>query len=166
MAVSYSGRQDLTLAAQELARRCAAGELAHTDITPAHIADLLATRQLPSAWQQPDLLVRTSGERRLSNFLTWESAYSGARGGLGPRAAVAADGPARTQCVGPLDIVALLPHPPPFRPVCFAELYFSDALWPDFREAELASALRDYAHRERRFGGRRQREASGAGGEG
>lgn len=82
VAVSYSGRQDLTLAVQELARRCVAGELCAAAITPTHVADALATRQLPTAWQQPDLLVRTSGERRLSNFLTWESAYSGALRGL------------------------------------------------------------------------------------
>jgi undecaprenyl diphosphate synthase len=57
-----------------------------------------------------DLIIRTSGERRLSNFLLWQSAY--------------------------------------------AELYFSDALWPDFGEEDLEEALRDYARRERRFGSR------------
>jgi undecaprenyl diphosphate synthase len=55
-----------------------------------------------------DLLVRTSGERRISNFLLWQAAY--------------------------------------------AELHFSDVLWPDFREAELLSAVADYQGRERRFG--------------
>ena len=58
----------------------------------------------------PELLIRTSGERRLSNYLLWQCAYS--------------------------------------------ELVFSDALWPDFDRDELASALEDYAVRERRFGGR------------
>ena len=57
-----------------------------------------------------DLLIRTSGERRLSNFLLWQSAY--------------------------------------------AELYFTDTLWPDFDRAELEAALADYNGRDRRFGGR------------
>ncbi len=56
----------------------------------------------------PDLLIRTGGERRLSNFLLWQAAY--------------------------------------------AELYFSDKLWPEFDEAALDQALADYATRERRFG--------------
>ena len=59
---------------------------------------------------EPDLLIRTSGERRLSNFLLWQCAYS--------------------------------------------ELVFSDALWPDFDKADLASALDEFAARERRFGAR------------
>jgi undecaprenyl diphosphate synthase len=58
----------------------------------------------------PDILIRTSGEHRLSNYLLWQSAYS--------------------------------------------ELVFSDALWPEFDEAELAAALDEYAARERRFGAR------------
>lgn len=64
-----------------------------------------------AALQEPDLIVRTSGEQRLSNFLLWESAY--------------------------------------------AELYFAEACWPEFGAAEFAAAVRDYAGRERRFGGRR-----------
>lgn len=58
----------------------------------------------------PDLLIRTSGERRLSNFLLWQTAYS--------------------------------------------ELVFTDTLWPDFDEAELAAALAEYGARERRYGAR------------
>lgn len=77
VAVSYSGRQDVTLAVQEIARLAAGGELRPADVTPALIEQHLATRQLPHAWRHPDLLIRTSGERRLSNFLTWECAYSG-----------------------------------------------------------------------------------------
>ncbi|EFN60106.1 hypothetical protein CHLNCDRAFT_29281 [Chlorella variabilis] len=76
VAVSYSGRQDVTLAVQEIARLAAGGELRPADVTPALIEQHLATRQLPHAWRHPDLLIRTSGERRLSNFLTWECAYS------------------------------------------------------------------------------------------
>ena len=60
--------------------------------------------------RDPELVIRTSGEQRLSNFLLWQSAY--------------------------------------------AELYFSDRLWPDFDEEGLAEALADYAGRQRRFGGR------------
>jgi undecaprenyl diphosphate synthase len=56
----------------------------------------------------PDLIIRTSGEMRISNFLLWQSAY--------------------------------------------AELYFTDTLWPDFGRKELIEALEDYAGRERRFG--------------
>ena len=56
----------------------------------------------------PDLLIRTGGERRLSNFLLWQVAYT--------------------------------------------EFYFTDTLWPDFDEKSLASAIADYAQRERRFG--------------
>jgi undecaprenyl diphosphate synthase len=59
---------------------------------------------------EPDLLIRTSGERRLSNFLLWQTAYS--------------------------------------------ELVFTDTLWPDFDEAELAAALAEYGARERRYGAR------------
>jgi undecaprenyl diphosphate synthase len=59
---------------------------------------------------EPDLLIRTSGEHRLSNYLLWQSAYS--------------------------------------------ELVFSDTLWPDFEQADLAAALDEYAARERRFGAR------------
>ena len=67
-------------------------------------AERLDTAGLPD----PDLLIRTSGEQRISNFLLWQMAYS--------------------------------------------ELYFSDALWPDFDTAKLDEALADYAHRQRRFG--------------
>ncbi|KAI7836907.1 hypothetical protein COHA_009239 [Chlorella ohadii] len=111
IALSYSGRQDLTLAVQELVRQAAAGQLSPSSVTPDAIAAQLATRQLPAEWREPDLVVRTSGEQRLSNFMCWEAAY--------------------------------------------AELYFAAVPWPDFGEAELAAALRDYAGRERRFGGRR-----------
>ena len=64
---------------------------------------------------EPDLVIRTSGERRLSNFLFWESAYS--------------------------------------------ELYFSERLWPDFDEPGFQRALREYASRDRRFGGRQEGRA-------
>jgi undecaprenyl diphosphate synthase len=69
------------------------------------VADHLYAPDVPDV----DLLIRTSGERRLSNFLLWQSAY--------------------------------------------AELYFTDVLWPDFGPDELRKALGDYASRDRRFGG-------------
>lgn len=75
--------QDLTLAVQELVRLAAAGQLRPEDVTPDAIAAQLATRQLPAAWREPDLVIRTSGEQRLSNFMCWEAAYSGGRRGGG-----------------------------------------------------------------------------------
>jgi undecaprenyl diphosphate synthase len=94
---NYGGRWDITQAAARLA---AAGEA----ITEESLARALALSHVPD----PDLVIRTGGERRLSNFLLWQSAY--------------------------------------------AELYFSDRLWPDFDAAALDEALADYAARERRFG--------------
>ena len=70
----------------------------------------LAGRLRTSPYPDVDLIVRTGGERRLSNFLLWDAAY--------------------------------------------AELYFTDALWPDFDEGALDEALRWYGDRKRRFGGR------------
>ena len=69
--------QDLTLAVRELVRPAAAGQLSPQDVTPDAIAAQLATRQLPAAWREPDLVIRTSGEQRLSNFMCWEAAYAG-----------------------------------------------------------------------------------------
>ena len=81
----------------------------------AELEDAAAAGSIPENLYAPDvpdvdLLIRTSGEMRVSNFLLWQSAY--------------------------------------------AELYFTDTLWPDFDRAELEAALRDYASRDRRFGGR------------
>jgi undecaprenyl diphosphate synthase len=98
LALSYGGRQELVQAA----RRAAAAKGAALEA-----ADLEAglwTAGLPEL----DLLVRTSGERRISNFLLWQCAY--------------------------------------------AELVFTDVLWPDFRDAELLAVLVEYQARERRFG--------------
>lgn len=65
-------------------------------------------------------------------------------------------------CAGPADAVAAAVLIRLCSALAPAELYFSDVFWPDFGEAELASALRDYAHRDRRFGGRRRGAASGS----
>jgi undecaprenyl diphosphate synthase len=72
LALSYGGRESLVAAAQKLARDVARGALAPGEITEQHLAGALQTNGLP----QLDLLVRTSGEERLSNFLLWEAAYA------------------------------------------------------------------------------------------
>ncbi len=72
LALSYGGRESLVAAARALASDVARGELKPEDITEEHVAGALQTSGLP----QLDLLVRTSGEERLSNFLLWEAAYA------------------------------------------------------------------------------------------
>ncbi len=72
LAVSYGGRWDIVQAAQRLARECAAGSLQPAEITEARFASALALAGLPDA----DLLIRTGGEQRISNFLLWEAAYA------------------------------------------------------------------------------------------
>ena len=105
IALNYGSQDEMVRAAQMLAARAAAGEIAPADIGPDEIGGLLDTAGLP----QLDLLIRTSGEQRLSNFLLWQAAY--------------------------------------------AELYFTDLLWPDFDGEALAQALASFARRDRRFGG-------------
>jgi hypothetical protein len=85
-------------------RTVQAGRLRPEDIDPESFAGRLFTTGIPD----PDLLIRTSGEYRLSNFLLWQTAYT--------------------------------------------ELYFTDTLWPDFREEEFIKALLEYQQRDRRFG--------------
>ena len=72
LAFNYSGRYDIARAARDIARKTAAGDMHPDEITAAGFGAHLATRDLPP----PDLLIRTGGERRLSNFLLWESAYA------------------------------------------------------------------------------------------
>jgi undecaprenyl diphosphate synthase len=104
VAVAYGGRWDLTQACRSLARDAAAGRIEPGSITEAQVAARLALGGVPD----PDLLIRTGGEQRISNFLLWNLAY--------------------------------------------AELYFTDALWPEFSTAHLDAALDFFARRERRFG--------------
>lgn len=72
IAFNYGGRQEITRAVQALARKVADGKIAPDDITPAVIGNHLDTGGLP----EPDLMIRTGGEQRLSNYLLWQCAYT------------------------------------------------------------------------------------------
>jgi undecaprenyl diphosphate synthase len=104
VAVAYGGRWDITEACRAVAADVLAGKLTTADIAEEHIAARLELAGIPD----PDLLIRTGGEQRISNFLLWNLAYT--------------------------------------------ELYFSDALWPEFSPAHLQAAFEQFARRERRFG--------------
>ena len=104
IAVSYGGQWDIVNAAKRLVHRAAKGELTAECITHDTFASELSTAGLPEV----DLLIRTGGEYRISNFLLWQSAY--------------------------------------------AELYFTDCLWPEFDSQELERAFLFYNSRQRRFG--------------
>ena len=104
LALSYGGRAELVDAVQSIAKRVKAGELKPGGIDESVIRESLYAPDIPD----PDYMIRTSGEMRLSNFLLWQLSY--------------------------------------------AELYITDVLWPDFREAEFTKALEEYARRRRRFG--------------
>jgi len=104
VALAYGGRWDIVRAARSLAQQVAAGELAVESIDDSAMARALCQAGIPD----PDLLIRTGGEQRVSNFLLWGLAY--------------------------------------------AELWFCDALWPDFSEQHFDEALEFYAQRERRYG--------------
>ncbi len=104
LCVSYGGREDIVHAVQTLGREVAAGRLAPETIDEAAISASLGTSMMPD----PDLLIRTSGEMRISNFYLWQLAYT--------------------------------------------EIFVTETLWPDFREAEYVAALAEYQRRDRRFG--------------
>lgn len=72
LALSYSGREEITRASREIARRAAQGQLNPEDITEDMFRSFLYTSEVPD----PDLLIRTSGEKRISNFLLWQLAYA------------------------------------------------------------------------------------------
>ena len=72
LAFNYSSRRELMLATQQIARRVAAGELGWEEVSERTIAESLMTRSMPD----PDLIIRTSGECRLSNFLLWQASYA------------------------------------------------------------------------------------------
>ncbi len=105
LAINYGGRNEIIRAVQKAAEQVQSGAVVPGELTEQYLSNLLDTAGQPD----PDLIIRPSGELRLSNFLTWQSAY--------------------------------------------AELWFSDVLWPDFKPRHLEKALQSYAERNRRFGG-------------
>jgi undecaprenyl diphosphate synthase len=105
LAINYGGRAELVDAMRSIGREVQAGTLRPADIDEATIAGRLYT----AGASDPDLLIRTAGEMRISNFLLWQVSY--------------------------------------------AEIWVTDKSWPEFDEATLHQAIRDYAARERRFGG-------------
>lgn len=72
LALNYSSRSEITAAVRTLAQRAAAGEIAAADISEQSISEALYTASMPD----PDLVIRTSGECRLSNFMLWQASYS------------------------------------------------------------------------------------------
>ncbi len=104
LALSYSAKWEITNAVKLIADKVKQDTLSIADINEEIISAHLTTKDFPD----PELLIRTSGEHRISNFLLWQIAY--------------------------------------------AELYFTDKLWPDFRREDLYEAIVDFQNRERRFG--------------
>ena len=104
IAANYGGQWDIANAAKRIAQDVEAGKLKAEDITEQVFHKYTWLNELPA----PDLMIRTGGEERISNFMLWQTAYS--------------------------------------------EFYFSDALWPDFKQQEYKKALAAFANRVRRFG--------------
>lgn len=104
LALSYSSRWEIIDAVKQIAAKIENKTLSPQSITENTINQHLCTAAMP----EPELMIRTSGEHRISNFLLWQLAY--------------------------------------------AELYFTDKLWPDFRKEDFYEAILDYQNRERRFG--------------
>ena len=104
LAISYGSKQELVNAIREVSNKVKNNIISSKNIDENIINEHLYTRNLPNV----DLLIRTGGEKRVSNFLLWQIAY--------------------------------------------AEMYFTDILWPDFKKENFLEALDDYQKRERRFG--------------
>jgi len=104
LALSYSAKWELVAAVKQIAKDIEVGLLNANDITEQDIQRHLCTKNIPD----PELMIRTSGEHRISNFLLWQLAY--------------------------------------------AEFYFTEKFWPDFRKNDLFEAVLNYQNRERRFG--------------
>ncbi|MEJ7560524.1 MAG: isoprenyl transferase [Pedobacter sp.] len=104
LALSYSAKWEILNAAKKLAAQIQEGKLTVDNINEENFAAQLTTINMPD----PELMIRTSGEHRISNFLLWQMAYT--------------------------------------------EFYFTDTLWPDFRQEDLFEAIVAYQKRERRFG--------------
>jgi undecaprenyl diphosphate synthase len=105
LAINYGGRAEIVDAVRAIAEQARQGALDPDQIDESTLSDALYTAGMPD----PDLLIRTAGELRISNFLLWQISY--------------------------------------------AELWVTSKCWPEFDRACLHTALRDYANRERRFGG-------------
>ncbi len=105
LAINYGSRAELVGAIRNIASKVQQGELLADQIDEALVSSQLTTSGLPD----PDLLIRTSGEMRISNFLLWQISYS--------------------------------------------EFWVTPTLWPDFDRGDLLEAIRQYANRDRRFGG-------------
>ena len=105
IAINYGGRPEIVRAAQQLAAKVVAGEIRPEDINEQMMSDAMYT----AGQKDPDFILRPSGEKRLSNFMLWQAAYS--------------------------------------------ELVEMDVLWPDFTRADLDTAIEEFNHRSRRFGG-------------
>lgn len=104
LALSYGARDEICMAVKSIAQQCQDGRLHVDDVDHDTISNNLYTKGQPD----PDLLIRTGGEARLSNFLLWQASY--------------------------------------------AEIYFTDVMWPEFRRDIFFLAIQDYQKRERRFG--------------
>lgn len=104
LALSYSAKWEITEAAKKLAQQALDQKINISNIKEEDFSAQLTTYNMPD----PELMIRTSGEHRISNFLLWQMAYT--------------------------------------------ELYFTETLWPDFRQEDLFEAIVDYQKRERRFG--------------
>lgn len=104
LALSYSSKWEITSAVKKIAEDVKSGKIKPEEINSLMIEKNLCT----SAYPDPELMIRTSGEHRISNFLLWQLAY--------------------------------------------AEFYFTEVLWPDFRKQEFYKAILSYQNRERRFG--------------
>ena len=104
LAISYGSKQEIVNAIREVSNKVKNNIISSKNIDENIINEHLYTRNLPNV----DLLIRTGGEKRVSNFLLWQIAY--------------------------------------------AEMYFTDVLWPDFKKEDFIEALNDYQKRERRFG--------------
>lgn len=105
IALNYGGREEITNAVREICAEVSDGKINIADITDNTLDAHLYTKGQPEV----DLLIRTSGEQRLSNFMLWQVSY--------------------------------------------AEMWFTDKLWPDFKPADLIQAIVDFQNRGRRFGG-------------
>ena len=104
LALNYSGKWDMANAMKRILLKVEQGELTEAEIDESTIDRFLSTKDIPD----PELLIRTSGEMRISNFYLWQAAY--------------------------------------------AELYFTEVLWPDIRKVHIKEALEEFVKRERRFG--------------